>query len=70
MSWNLMMMEEDEEFINEFKQAENPRSLSQIISEQKLDPSINQLMQWLARHTVPTKDELAKQTPFVKSLAQ
>ena len=44
--------------------------LPHIISEQQLDPSLNQLMQWIARHTVPTKDELANQTLFVKSLAQ
>ena len=65
-----MLITDNEDQIVERNVPDNPLSLEQIISEQKLDTSINKLIQWVTRHDVPTKDDLAHETPFVQSLAQ
>ena len=70
ISWNLMLMTDSEDQTVEPNMPDNPLSLERIISEQMQDSSINKLIQWIARHDVPTKDDLAHETPFVKSLAQ
>ena len=63
-------MDDANDLITEPNQIDHPLSLQRIISEQKLDTSIDQLTKWVARHELPTKDELSHQNPFDKSLAQ
>ena len=70
MEHNIVIGRELTKKFEEFNRCHNHLSRQPNISLQKRDPSIDQMMKWIGRHTVPTKDDLATQTRFVISLSQ
>ena len=49
---------------------EQPITLAQVILEQKQDASLNTFRNWILHNTAPSKDDLLKQSPFIRALAQ